>query len=127
MYETANDALCMREVDGHRLRSKIVASTATVRRATDQIRALFARSGVEVFPPPGPNRRDSFFAETVSLSVRRGRLYVGMATQGRSLKVVLLRTYLALRGAAQKAWDEPGGAKNPSNPAPFMTLVGYFS
>jgi len=128
LYETAIDALCTRDVDGHRLRPKIVASTATVRRASDQIRALFARSGVEVFPPPGPNRHTSFFAETVSLSVGRGRLYVGMAAQGRSLKVVLLRTYLALLGAAQKAWDEAGGAKNPSNPAdPFMTLVGYFN
>lgn len=128
LYETAIDALCTRDVDGHRLRPKIVASTATVRRASDQIRALFARSGVEVFPPPGPNRHTSFFAETVNLSVGRGRLYVGMAAQGRSLKVVLLRTYLALLGAAQKAWDEAGGAKNPSNPTdPFMTLVGYFN
>ncbi len=128
LYETAIDALCTRDVDGHRLRPKIVASTATVRRASDQIRALFARSGVEVFPPPGPNRHTSFFAETVNVSVGRGRLYVGMAAQGRSLKVVLLRTYLALLGAALKAWDEAGGAKNPSNPAdPFMTLVGYFN
>ena len=42
-------------------RTKIVASTATVRRAQDQIQALFARQ----FPPPGPDRRDSFFARTV--------------------------------------------------------------
>ena len=33
---------------------KIVSSTATVRRATDQIRALFGRSSVQIFPPPGP-------------------------------------------------------------------------
>ena len=32
LYETAIDALCTRDVDGHRLRPKIVASTATVRR-----------------------------------------------------------------------------------------------
>src|SRR5206468_5332711 len=66
LYETAIDALCTREANGHRIRPKVVASTATVRRAATQIRALFGRSQVEVFPPPGPDRRDSFFARTVS-------------------------------------------------------------
>jgi hypothetical protein len=128
LYETVIDELCTRNVDGHARRPKIVASTATVRRADAQIRALFTRSGVEVFPPPGPDRRTSFFAETKDLSERRGRLYVGLAAQGRSLKVVPLRTYLALLAAAERAWDEAGGAKNAANPAdPYMTLVGYFN
>ena len=128
LYETAIDALCTREVDGKRLRPKIVASTATVKRASDQVQAIFARSGgAEVFPPPGPDRRTSFFARTVGLDEMPGRLYFGLAAQGRSLKVVLLRAYLALGGAAQKAWLEAGGAKNKENPAdPYMTLVGYF-
>lgn len=64
LYETAIDALCERQLDGRRVRPKVVASTATVRRASDQTCALFARSGVEVFPPPGPDRLDSFFAIT---------------------------------------------------------------
>lgn len=128
LYETAIDHLCTRVADGHTVRPKIVASTATVRRADAQIQALFTRAGVEVFPPPGPDRRTSFFAETVALDVKPGRQYVGIAAQGRSLKVVLLRTYLALLGAAEKCWREAGGAKNPSNPGdPYMTLVGYFN
>jgi hypothetical protein len=128
LYETAIDALCTREVNGLPVRPKVVASTATVRRASDQTLALFARSGVEVFPPPGPDRRDSFFARTLPVSERPGRLYLGLAAQGRSLKVVLLRTYLALLGAAMKAWAGAGGEKNKDNPAdPYMTLVGYFS
>lgn len=129
LYETAIDALCTRQQDGHDVRPKIVASTATVRRAETQIRALFTRrAGVEVFPPPGPDRRTSFFAITVTLEQSPGREYVGVAAQGRSLKVVLLRTYLALLAAAQKSWEEAGGAKTPENPAdPYMTLVGYFN
>lgn len=127
LYEAAIDALSSRQIDGVQVRPKVIASTATVRRATDQIRALFARSGVEVFPPPGPDRRTSFFAETKQLEDQAGRLYVGLAAQGRSLKVVLLRSYLALLAAAQKAWLEAGGDRNSSNPAdPYMTLVGYF-
>lgn len=128
LYESAIDALATREVNGTRIRPKILASTATVRRASDQIRALFGRDGVEVFPPPGPDRRDSFFAKTRSTSDVPGRLYVGIAAQGHSLKKLLLRTYLALLASAEKAWQEHDGAKNPANPAdPYMTLVGYFN
>ncbi len=128
LYETAIDALCSQEINGHKVRPKIVASTATVRRATKQIQALFGRNEVDVFPPPGPDRRDSFFAKTVPAQEKNARTYVGIAAQGRSLKVVLLRTYLALMGAAQKEWLAAGGDKNPKNPAdPYMTLLGYFN
>lgn len=128
LYETAIETLCYQDHNGKRIKPKIVASTATVRRATKQIRALFGRELVEVFPPPGPDRRDSFFAKTVAATERNARLYVGVAGQGRSLKVVLLRTYLVLLGAAQKLWEEAGGAKNANNPVdPYMTLLGYFN
>ncbi len=128
LYETAIDALCTRDGEGGRVRPKIVASTATVRRAESQIRALFARSQVEVFPPPGPDRRDSFFAHTVPSSEKNARLYLGVAAQGRSPKVVLLRTCLPLLAAAQRLYAEGGGDRVADNPVdPYMTLVGYFN
>jgi hypothetical protein len=56
------------------------------------------------------------------------RLYVGVAAQGRNPKVILLRAYLALLAAAQRAYDAAGGKRNRENPAdPYMTLVGYFN
>ena len=128
MYETAIDALCSDPVGVEGVRPKIVASTATVRRAEKQIRGLFGRTMVNIFPPPGPDRRTSFFAETVDASKRNPRTYVGIAAQGRNLKVVLLRSYLALLGAGLKAWRDNGGSRNPKNPAdPYMTLLGYFN
>jgi len=128
LYETAIDALCAQSPSGEGVRPKIVASTATVRRAERQIRGLFCRSAVEIFPPPGPDRRDSFFALTVSPEQKNPRTYVGVAAQGRNFKVVLLRTYLALLAGAQKAWRDNGGPKNAKNPAdPYMTLLGYFN
>jgi hypothetical protein len=129
LYETAIDALAGTSLDPGAPRPKIIASTATVRRAERQIRALFGRTAVEVFPPPGPNRRDAFFAVTVGADKRNPRTYLGIAAQGRNLKVVLLRTSLALMAAAQKAWKENGGsASQADNPAdPYMTLVGYFN
>ena len=68
LYETAIEALAVREVDGRTIKPKIVASTATVRRAQDQVQALFAQPTTQVFPPPGPDRRDTFFARTVPSS-----------------------------------------------------------
>jgi len=132
LYESAIDALATRGD----VRPKVVASTATVRRAEQQIHALFARPEVEVFPPPGPDLRDSFFARTVLAAdpdavggdARNARLYLGVAAQGRSLKVVLLRTYLALMAAAQRVYEEEGGLRNEKNPAdPYLTLLGYFN
>jgi hypothetical protein len=127
VYETAIEELCTRQVGDKKVRPKIVASTATVRRADRQIRALFGRHAVSVFPPPGPDRRDSFFAETQTPQQSPARLYVGIAAQGRSLKVVLLRSALALLSAGQTLYLANGGAV-PSNPAdPYMSLLGYFN
>ena len=126
LYETAIDSLCSHGENGRTIRPKVIASTATVRRAERQIQALFGRNQVGIFPPPGPDRHDSYFAKTDFDSP--GRLYVGIAAQGRSLKVVMLKTYLPLLAAAQKQWEEAGGKRNKTNPAdPYMTLMGYFN
>jgi len=128
LYETVIDALSAIDKDGKKIYPKIIASTATVRRATKQICALFGRTKVDIFPPPGPDRRDSFFAKTVSATEQNPRTYIGIAAQGRSLKVILLRTYLAVLGAAQKDWNANGGVRNKNNPADsYMTLLGYFN
>jgi hypothetical protein len=128
LYETALEALASRPLDGRVVRPKIVASTATVRRADRQIHGLFARRNVDIFPPPGPDRRHSFFARVHSVQGSPARLYVGVAAQGRSPKVVLLRTYLGLLGAAQKAYLGLGAWRVKENAAdPYMTLVGYFN
>jgi hypothetical protein len=128
LYESALDELSTIEVDGKRIRPKIIASTATVRRAESQIRALFNRRNVDVFPPPGPDLRDSFFARTHSKRESNARQYVGIAAQGRSPKVIMLRVYLALLGTAQKGYLDAGGAKVENNPADsYMTLLGYFN
>lgn len=57
---------------------KVVASTATIRSADEQVRGLMA-STVEVFPPSGLDADDSFFAE-LDLAAP-GRLYLGVMPQ----------------------------------------------
>jgi hypothetical protein len=128
LYESALDELCRYQRDDRSFRPKIIASTATVRRAENQIRALFNRQTVDIFPPPGPDRRDSFFAVVQSPEQSNARRYVGVAAQGRSLKVVMLRVYLALLAAAQAAYKAHPSKNDPNNPAdPYMTLLGYFN
>ena len=128
LYEAAIEALCVREIAGHVVRPKIVASTATVRRAQDQIQALFARSLTQVFPPPGTERHDSFFARTVRAGTTPGRLYLGIASQGRNPKVIMRKVWLALMGAAERCYQDSGGDANTDNPAdPYMTMLGYFN
>ena len=124
LYETAIDALTLRAG----VRPKIVASTATVRRAGEQVQALFGRADTHVFPPPGPDRRDSFFARIVPASEAPARRYLGIAAQGRNPKVAMRKVWLALMGASEKLYRDAGGHENHSNPAdPYMTVLGYFN
>lgn len=128
LYEATIEALCLRPAGGRPMTPKIVASTATVRRAQDQIQALFARGLTHVFPPPGPDRRDAYFARTEPASEVPARLYVGVAAQGRNPKLLMRRTWLALMGAAERAYRDHGGDRSRTNPAdPYMTVLGYFN
>ena len=128
LYESVIDALCVRAAADRPIRPKIVASTATARQARDQIQALFARCVTHVFPPPGPDRRDSFFAQTMPVESVAGRRYLGIASPGRNPKVLMRRVWLALMGAAERAYRDAGGHENHDNPAdPYMTVLGYFN
>ncbi len=55
---------------------KYIASTATIRMADQQVKRLYGRE-VAVFPPPGLNCDDAYFARTIPLEKRPGRIYVG--------------------------------------------------
>ncbi len=58
------------------MRCKYIASTATIKHASKQVKALFARE-MQVFPPSGLRYDDSYFAKTIPLEEKPGRLYVG--------------------------------------------------
>jgi hypothetical protein len=129
LYEAAIDQLASRKVREKRVRPKIVASTATVRRANDQIRMLFDRRATSIFPPPGIDRTESFFARTVPSSREPARLYLGIAAQGRGPKLVFLRALTTLLAATKAAYDACATASEPGkNPAdPYMTAICYFN
>ena len=129
LYETAIDQLASRRIGEKRVRPKVVASTATVRRASDQIAALFDRPRTSIFPPPGIDRTDSFFARTVSSSQEPARIYLGIAAQGRGPKLVYLRALTTLLAAAKAEFDVQAATSQPGKNSadPYMTALCYFN
>ena len=122
LYEAAVDELCSWEVDGKKVRPKVVASTATIRRAPAQVQQLFVRK-LEVFPPQGTSIRDSFFAiQRPTGEKYPGRRYLGISAFGRRYPVAMIRCYVAHMAAAQFLYDKYDRLADP-----WMTLTGYFN
>lgn len=121
LYETAVDELCSWQLEDKRIRPKIVASTATVRKAVDQVRGVFMRQ-VSVFPPHGLDIEDNFFSVQRSIEQQPGRRYMGICSPGSSRPAVLIRVYTALLTAASALFDRFGQIADP-----YMTTVGYFN
>jgi len=121
LYETAVDELSSWSLGDKRVRPKVVASTATVRRADDQVRNVFMRR-ISVFPPSGLDVEDNFFSVQRSIREKPGRRYMGICAPGSSRPAVLIRTYTAFLTAAQALFDRFGPVADP-----YMTLVGYFN
>ncbi|MEU3288237.1 helicase-related protein [Streptomyces longwoodensis] len=112
LYETAVDALADRP--------KVIASTATIRRAADQGLHLFAR-GVRQFPPAGLDARDSWFAVETPREEKASRRYVGLLAPGTSQSTLLIRTYATLLHRAKHA-DTDDEVRDA-----YWSLVGYFN
>src|SRR6516225_5971608 len=122
LYETAIDRLCTWDVAGKKVRPKVIASTATIRKAADQVHATFLRQ-VRVFPPQGLDVRDNFFSrQRPPTETDPGRRYIGICAPGRTLKAVLIRVYTAFLCSAQALYEKNGKAADP-----WMSLIGYFN
>lgn len=108
---------------------KIVSSTATICRYQDQIRALYGRvdqhgeTKVTLFPPPGIDAGDSFFAVYRRLedgSLAPGRRYIGVHGAGLgSLQTAQVRTFSSL---LQGAMEFDGEQRDP-----WWTLLSFFN
>lgn len=122
LYEAAIDAACgeLTAAGTVRGRPKVIASTATIRRADRQIRAVFNRQA-EQFPPPGVDPDQSFFAEPAPRDAYGTREYIGVMAPGTSHQTLMIRVYAAI---LQAAHDLSG---DPETRDPYWTLVGYFN
>lgn len=121
LYETAVDYLASYRVGRSTVRPKVIASTATVRRAVEQVRAVFERR-LKVFPPAGLDPNESFFATEHDVSDDApGRMYIGLYGPGKSMKTAYVRVSALLLAGAQ------GIGTNPALAEPYMTIISYFN
>ena len=123
LFEVAVETLASWETaEGKPVRPMIVASTATVRNASEQVRGLYGR-GVAMFPPQVLDVADTYFSKEVPLSQGDpGRRYLGISAQGVRLSTAEIRSAEVLLLAGQLLLDRAGEAADP-----YMTLVGYFN
>ena len=119
LYETAVDEICGQKG----VYPKIIASTATIRRAKEQCSVLYNREVVQ-FPAPGLDAEDSFFAKETEIDYSCGifgRKYVGIMPSGKTKAMTEIRMMAALM---QKAYmmDLSDEIKDK-----FWTLTVYFN
>jgi hypothetical protein len=112
IYEAAFDVLMAR----NGARPKIVAATATIRKADQQTRGVFGRD-VALFPPAGIDANDSYFVRMVT--DRPGRAYAGVMPQGHTPLTALVHLAAAQLQAPVDVTLSPDAADG------YWTFVAY--
>lgn len=102
---------------------KIIASTATVKNADNQIKILYNRNTIQ-FPPNGLLHTDSFFAIEADLSKRPARTYLGICSIGSGTSEMLIKTF-ALLTFMKHLYRLQGKPTDVIDQ--FYTYVGYFN
>jgi hypothetical protein len=123
LYEGIFERLCSFGKDGTWIKPKLVASTATIRGATEQVKTLYARSMTRLFPSPGLLMGDSFFgkyARDKSGKLREGRLYVGIHAS--DYGSVLTTQVRAFSSALFRPWGFV-----PQDRDPWWTLLAFYN
>jgi len=115
LFESVIESLCTSKGVG----PKIVASTATTRNTTDQVKQLYGNRKVNIFPPPGLNFNDSFFAKQAETSNRR---YLGIMPTGNTGVSTQIKLLTVLAIARLKVFSNDKDSIDP-----YWTLVSYYN
>ena len=119
IYEIAIEYLCGKSGTP----PKVIASTATVKSAKEQIKNLYNRDAIQ-FPPAGINYDNSFFAVRADARNRPARTYLGLCEMGRSIADLLIRLYATLF-FTKTLFIKQG--KDSDVIDQYFTTVGYFN
>ncbi|MFN4234422.1 MAG: helicase-related protein [Bacteroidia bacterium] len=115
LFESVVEKLCTKE--NQNLNPKIIASTATTRNTTQQIRQLYGGRSVNIFPPSGLSYSDSFFAKESKEKSRRK--YIGFMPVGKTA----IDTQLQVIAHLLEARIENNGQINDN----YWTIVSYYN
>jgi len=124
LYEGIIENLCSFIHENRTIKPKIVASTATIRSAEEQVMALYARTKTKLFPSPGLELGDSYFGTYSRDSegrLERGKLYLGIhANNYNSVLTTQIRTYSA-------ALFLPHKFESDDKKDPWWTLLAFYN
>jgi hypothetical protein len=99
-YETIIEELCTDHRNGTSIKPKIVSATATTRNYRHQIEKLYGRKNTPIFPPPGLDSADSYFASSERDKdgvLTPGRIHVGLfAPSYSSVQTANVRAFSSL-------------------------------
>lgn len=123
LYEPLIEKLCSETHGNKSVMPKIVCATATTKGYQEQIKTIFGREVVNIFPALGIDAEDSFFAKYNRDSTGKlspGRKYVGVCAPGLgSVLTTQVRAQSALLLAANRVEIE--------NRDPWVTLLSFYN
>ncbi|MHA1749524.1 MAG: helicase-related protein [Promethearchaeota archaeon] len=134
IYEMLIEELCKRDVleADNVIIPKYIASTATIRAGEKQVKALFTRD-FYIFPAFGIRENDSYFIyyddknQHPLLERDPGRIYMGLATPGKSFQTTLTRIFGSIFQTTYNMGKKALTDLNYKELDRFWTVVGYFN
>ena len=122
LYEVVVEELCTFNKNGKKIKPKIVCSTATIRSYKRQIKDLYNRDKINLFPPLGLEVEDSFFSKYAlddHGNYLKPKKYLGLLTTNySSIQTAQVRIYSRLLYSARKLDLEETD--------PWFTLMSFF-
>lgn len=119
IYETAFKRMFSFE----NINAKVIASTATIKNAAEQINSLYGL-GYTQFPPQGLEADDSYFAIKSSKDEKPSRMYMGCMGVGTSETTIMIRVMAAILFATR--YLEVLGFDDEIIDS-FWTITSYFN
>ncbi|EIJ81799.1 helicase domain protein [Bacillus methanolicus PB1] len=123
LFEVLIEELCLKNVDGKVIKPKIIAATATIKQFEEQALALFGRQNARLFPSPGLENEDSFFAtpalDKVTGKPMPGRKYVGVYTQTVRIMMSQVMTFSSILQSAVEMDEQERD--------PYWTLLTFYN
>jgi hypothetical protein len=114
LYEVAIDILTRHNGTP----AKVIASTATISGAEEQIKALYGRSMIQ-FPLAVQKANDNFVSKEIPTDLKFGRYYVGICAPGVSNKIQAIHMYSAYTTITR--------SQEKFKVDPYYTMLGYFN
>lgn len=136
LYEGVIEELCTDRRGPHPVKPKLVAATATTRASTRQIRELYARERTAIFPPPGLDAGDSFFAcydrfqstHPFAGKIKPGRRYLGvMGRAYGSGLTVSVRVFSSLCAAGGRARADETNPNMRVGSDAWWTILAFYN